>query len=123
MANEVRIARQQSSLILYFAVRDNQGRVWDTSTQTFVAIDAIAWSQAQVGMPEQTSTGDYYGTFPAGISAGAYTIEIFEMVGVATPVRKDDILLATAQAVWRGGRLLFAGDVIGELMVRAGGVI
>jgi hypothetical protein len=115
MANEVQFARQESSLTLYFAVRAQDGRVWDTSANMgaggFVAINAVTWSNADIALTEQGSTGDYYGTFPTAIPDESYTIEIFEQTG-ASPVRKADILLAQAKRVWRNGTLNSAEDLL-----------
>jgi len=98
MADEIKIALQESGLTVYAALRDEDGKVYNTSTGSFEEVDQITWSNADIALSEQGSTGDYYGNMPASLSTAAYTIEVFEQVG-ASPVRKEDWLITSVGGI------------------------
>lgn len=113
MANEIQVARQVSGKTLYAAVRNRAADVWDDVGQAFVVITTVSWDDAKISLSEQGATGDYYGTFPAAIAAGAYSVEVFEEID---GTRKGDQLLGTEHIIWVGDRYYYAEDLLAELV-------
>jgi len=71
---------------LYFQIRDGTAKVWNGSS--FETYDPLRWSYYDVAMVEQGSSGVYVGTFPAGISAGSYSVVCFCQTG-GSPAEGD----------------------------------
>ncbi len=101
---------------LYFRVRNSAGQVWDTSgTPAFES-----WSDGNVTDYDVALTDDsgghYRGTFPATISLGRYSVDVFLQIG-ATPAITD-ILVGPDEMVWNGSEERRAAVAIYDPKVR-----
>lgn len=87
---------------LYAVIYNSTGAVYDVTTAgTFTSIASITWSNADVQLTEQGSTGQYQANFPTGIAAGLYAIEYREQAG-ASPNVLNDKTFGGYQTYWDG---------------------
>lgn len=74
---------------LYSVLRDRlTGKVWNTNTVAFETYNSAHWGQYAIAMAEQTSSGYYTATRPAG-TAGFLTSESIYQQGGGSPALGD----------------------------------
>ncbi len=111
-ADEIQVT-YTSDNTLYFRVRNSACQVWNTSgTPAFEA-----WSDGNVTDYDVTLTdgsgGHYRGTFPATVSAGRYSVEVFLQIGATAAV--TDVVLGPGEMVWNGSAEVFVIDSDGKI--------
>ncbi len=101
MANEISTIATADSNI-YFVVYNTDGEIWQTTTATFVTAVDADWANYDVAMTESgTSTGIYFGDFPADIEDdGTYYIFAY-LRATGTPLVSDTIV-AEGTIEWDG---------------------
>ena len=85
-------------MTLYAHLRDNTGDVWNGSA--FVDYAVGNWTDYDITLTEDGSSGYYKGTFPSTASAGRYTWIVYERTG-GTPAAGDAIV-GTGAIDWDG---------------------
>jgi hypothetical protein len=109
MSNEIQIALQESGLSVYAGVRNTAGQFWSVYDSQWFPINDhnLYWTNAQITLYEQGTSGDYYGNMPAVAANDTYFIEIYEKFKpTAAANRKDDWLITTTPMYWTGSALL-----------------
>ena len=110
MASELQLAYGTTGSTLYAVVRNATGSVWNTAGAAFEAYSGANWTDYDVALTEQGSSGYYAGTFPAGItSAGVYPVEVRLRAGGSPAV--TDTVVGTGVVEWDGSAVVrpFAG--------------
>lgn len=98
MASEIQ-ATYSSGKTVYALIRNSTGSIWNGSA--FVAYDSGDIATYAVSLTEQSTSGFYAGTFPAGITAGGiYGIIAKEQIGGS--VAETDPTIALGDIQWNG---------------------
>lgn len=83
----------------YCIIRDKTGKVWNGSA--FETYNSGNWTAYKIEMPEQTGSGYYTATFPAGISTpGVYFVAIHQ-ADYGLPQLNDPVVGQT-EIAWDG---------------------
>ncbi len=105
MAGELQISFRSGATI-YFLIRDRNGLIWQTTTNTFVTYATANLGNYDVGGTEQSTSAFYIGTFPSQIPPGTYGIIAKSQTG-GSPSETD--------ATIGGQNLEWNGTAIGPL--------
>lgn len=90
----------------YAVVYNMAGDVCNQTTPTiFTPINTIVWTNADLPMTEQGSTGQYRVAMPGTIPDNMYVIEIREQLG-STPNVLNDKAVGSFKTFWDGSSLL-----------------
>ena len=112
MANEIR-ATYDSGKTLYSLIFDTAGQVWDTLGSNWENYAAAQQGNYDIGLSETpTASGQYRGTFPAAISAGAYSVVLFLQAG-GSPAASDQRIGGTGIMYWDGSAEITIADIEG----------
>lgn len=114
MANEIRIS-YPTAAALYAMVFNSAGLVWHPGGPAFEAYGTAGRTAADydIAVTEiNAPTGQYRGTFPAGIAAGIYTTQIHLQAGVNPANLPTDSLLFGAEIKWSGSAEMDAADQV-----------
>ena len=98
MSNKFHIPYYKISNTIYVTIRDADGKVWNTSTKTFVVFSDLSIANYVVNSTYKEGSL-YVAEFPLDISSGYYTIMIFLQGGVS-PVVVNDIWIGTMSSYW-----------------------
>lgn len=100
MANEL-IAGYLTGATLYAVLWNEDGEAWNGSA--FEAYNAANWSTYDIALTEKTSSGRYYGTFPAAITtAGNYSYDVFVQQGGSPAVGDAAYRASVGEVRWTG---------------------
>lgn len=103
MANEIQVPYGVTGATLYAVVGNSVAQIWRTTLSTFVTFNGAEWTDYDIPLTEQGTSGVYVGDFPAA-SAGVYGIVARVRAG-GSPAQSD--LIAGAGAVeWDGTAVL-----------------
>ncbi len=105
MAGELQVS-YKSGATLYFLIRDRNGNVWQTSTNTFVVYATVDLGLYAVTGTEQSASAYFTGTFPVLIPPGTYSVIAKAQTG-GSPAETD--------ATVGGQNLEWNGIAIGPL--------
>ncbi len=98
MSNKFHIPYYKIANTIYVTIRDDNGKVWNTSGKAFEV-----WNDSSIANYVVNATFKegslYIVEFPLDISRGYYTIMIFIRSG-ASPVVDDDIWIGTLSSYW-----------------------
>lgn len=109
MANEIQ-ATYDSSQTLYALIFDAAGQVWDLVGSNWENYAAAQQDNYDIALSETaTNSGQYRGTFPAGISAGLYSVVLFLQAG-GTPASTDERIGDTGIMHWDGSAEITIAD-------------
>ena len=109
MANEIR-ATYDSGQTLYVLIFNPAGQVWDVVGSNWENYAAAQQGNYDIPLSETaTNSGQYRGTFPAVISAGAYSVVLFLQAGGA-PVSTDERIGDTGIMHWDGSAEITIAD-------------
>lgn len=98
MANEFRPHYVTGRTLYAVLIRAGDGKVWNGATWESLA--AANWGTYAVTLTEQSTTGYYYGSMPAGQAAGLYDVSYFLRAG-GSPATAD-ALVGTQSLDWTG---------------------
>lgn len=98
MAGELQV-QTQSSLNVYFTIRNSVGQIWNGSAME--AYSTGNYANYPVTATEQGSASGFYtATFPAAITPGVYSIVAYSRLG-GSPAESDTVV-ATGDFQWNG---------------------
>lgn len=87
MAGEIQL-QYVTGKTVYAVIRNHFGQVWNTAGGAFEAFNASNYTDYDVALTEQGTTGVYAGDFPSAIVAGVYSLDFRERAG-ASPAQSD----------------------------------
>lgn len=112
MSNELRIG-SVSGLTVYAAVLNSTSRIWNGSA--FEAYSSVNYTNYDVTITEQGSSGIYVGDFPTAIvDEGHY--EVFYFIQDGGAPAEGDRILGTSSIDWDGDSLATTGSTIDGAM-------
>lgn len=89
MSNEIDLFLQQSGWTVYVVLKNKSGQFWNTSSLAFETFNASNWTDYDISLTEQGSSGIYLGNFPSDISsAGTYNYYAYRQLG-GSPAQSD----------------------------------
>lgn len=104
MAGEIQSPYGVTGKNVYSLIRNSVGQIWNGSS--FVTYNSSNFTDYDVPLTENGSSGTYIGDMPAGISsAGIYTIEARERIG-GSPAQSDPVI-AAGNIEWSGTAAVF----------------
>ena len=98
MSNKFHILYYKISNTIYVTIRDDDGKVWNTSSKTFGVFSDLSIANYVVNTTFKEGSL-YVAEFPLDISRGYYTMMIFIRSG-ALPAVADDIWIGSLSAYW-----------------------
>ena len=112
MANEIQWRHSVTGAYLNFTVRNTSGQYWYSTGPAFETCNLAHWLTYNIGLAESPSGSYlYFGTFPSGVSAGWYWVDIFS--SIASYGQINDGVLAQLFGYWTGSVFKYwAADVI-----------
>lgn len=118
MANEL-IAGYLTGATLYAVLWNESGEVWNGSA--FEAYNAANWSTYDIALTEKTSSGRYYGTFPAAITtAGNYSYDVFVQQGGSPAIGDAAYRASVGEVRWTGTAVDNPARVLDGVTVEGG---
>lgn len=87
MLNPIEVA-YQSGATLYAVIHNKDGTVWNNINSDFESYNSANWAQYAVALTEQSSSGYYRASPPAGIGSALTTECIYSQVG-GSPALSD----------------------------------
>lgn len=104
-----------SALTLYAVLTNGIGQFWNTSAVAFQAYNGASWTDYDIALTEQSTSGIYLGDFPV-VAAGSYGITIFKRAGGA-PALTDAPGIGGGNIEWDGTSVTVTPTVA---MIQAG---
>jgi hypothetical protein len=101
MAAEIQFSYSVSGRTLYAVVRTTVGTVWNGTS--FEAYNESNWSNYDIAMTEQGTSGYYVGTFPT-VSAGVYNVDVRDRAGGSPAV--TDTRVGSGSLEWDGSAVV-----------------
>jgi len=118
MASEITVAYKTGQL-LYVLIFNTVGEVWNFLTAVFEAVVNSDWTDYELALAEQGTTGIYEGNFPA-LSAGNYSVIVYQQKG-SGPLPSDGPPLAPAQTLeWDGSKEIGLNDIMESVIANGG---
>lgn len=115
MAGEIQLKHALSGKALYALVRNAVGKVWQTTSSTFVTYVTANIANYTIAMTEQGSASRFYvGDFPAA-AAGGYGVAVMEQSG-GSPAEADSAVGA-GNIQWDGAAVVYSS---GDTFARVG---
>lgn len=114
MASEIQLAYGTTGRTLYAVIRTSVGTVWNTNSAAFEAFNAANWTDYDIAMTEQGTTGYYAGTFPPAISSGVYEVEVRDRGGSSPAV--SDALAGSGEIQWSGTAVVSLASLIASIV-------
>ena len=113
MAGEIQVPYGISGKNIYTIVRNSIGQVWNGTT--FVSYNGSNFTDYDVLLTENGSSGTYIGDMPVGISsAGIYTIEARERIS-GSPAQSDPVI-AAGNIEWTGTAISYQSSTATDVM-------
>lgn len=103
MAGEIQIAYGTSGSTLYAVVRSATGTVWNTAGSALEAYNGANWTDYDIALTEQGTSGYYAGDFPAA-AAGFYNVEVRVRAGGGPAT--TDAVAGAGDVEWSGSAVL-----------------
>lgn len=117
MANEIQHVHDTTGSTLYAVVYNASGQIWDTTgTPAFETINVTKWQSGDFAISvdeDVASSYLYLGDFPAAITAGQYTVMVYQKLGGQH--EPSDTLLGSAKVAWNGSAEVYADTVLSEI--------
>lgn len=108
MASEISV-EYLSGYTLYFVVENAAAQRWYTVTPFFETHDAAHWTDYDIALSEQTSSGTYIGSFPSGITtAGRYRVTVYQQLGGSPAI--GDLKIGSSTIDWDGSAEVGVND-------------
>lgn len=101
MAGILEIATSSGNT-LYAHIRNSSGSIWDGSS--FVSYNSLNWANYDIAMTEETSSGYYKVTIPAGINTAQVLTAIIYFQNGGSPAL-GDVVMAARTFEWNGSSI------------------
>ncbi len=122
MSSEIRGV--SSSGTLYARVMNDDGQIWNTAGSAFETYDALNYTDYDIAMTQQGSSGVYVGDFPTAITM-ADTYEYFVHIQAGATPAEGDTIINTGKIEWTGSEAVSsstasATNLVTEALKKAG---